>query len=349
MKKHLITVAVLSALAAPAAMAADIITMYGQVNLGYSYNDNYGITEKMHRIDGMGPSSRIGFRGTEQLGDDMSAFFQLESTIAPDDASASGAFGTREAWVGLSGKSWGSIGLGRGKTPYTNAVELLDNAMDGRLGLAYYEVDKGITRYNNTVKYTSPNLSGFVGTLMLATGENGDSSKPNAEVKNTFNYAMHLNYKTGPVMLVGAYANEANVGGVYNRDNESFFVGGEYMAQDWFVHAGLQHLKKDNVDAKTSHWKRTSFGLNGGYYLDKKNLIRAGFIYGDKYKSTTPAGVSTSVADSQYVQWQVGYKYLFSKRTSFVTEYGSINYGDHKVYKLNTDPKVFSVGILHAF
>ncbi|WP_288407804.1 porin [uncultured Herbaspirillum sp.] len=100
-----------------AALAQSSVTIYGIIDTGVVYttnaNANGNSVFKMPSLTGTFPS-RIGFKGTEDLGGGLQALFVLENGFAPD----TGAMGQgnrlfgRQSYVGLKG-NWGQISLGR--------------------------------------------------------------------------------------------------------------------------------------------------------------------------------------------------------------------------------------------
>src|SRR5690349_8050996 len=61
-------------------------------------------------------NSRLGVRGQEALGRDLKAIFQLETEFHVDSNDT--AFAQRDSFVGLAGRTWGDIKLGRMDTPF---------------------------------------------------------------------------------------------------------------------------------------------------------------------------------------------------------------------------------------
>src|SRR4051812_9017710 len=109
MNKNLIALAVAGAFVAPAAMAqtANPVVLYGQVNVtAESVEARGGSTPVSRRTRIEDQSSRLGVRGTEDLGGDLKAFFQLETAFRPDQNNTT--FAARNSAVGLQG-GWGSI------------------------------------------------------------------------------------------------------------------------------------------------------------------------------------------------------------------------------------------------
>ncbi len=166
-----ILTACLGCVAAPA-LAQSSVTIYGVVDTGIEVVSNVGANGgrvvRLPSLTGTLPS-RIGFRGTEDLGDGLRANFTLETGFAPDSGTlnqAGRAFG-RQAFVGLSGP-WGAVTFGRQYTMTFWALGGLDQMgpnvhsygdMDGYLANA---------RVDNSIAYRGT-FSGFTvgGTYSL--------------------------------------------------------------------------------------------------------------------------------------------------------------------------------------
>lgn len=200
MKKHLIAAAVAVAFAAPA-MAQ--VTVYGKANMGYS---------KASGSDGVlangpdGSSSRVGFKGSEDLGGGLKANFLFEHGLSPDTGAADATFWQRSSWVGLSG-GFGEVRLGRqytlgflgiiGQMPSTAA------ASDIRVGFGFQ--GQG-SRNSDQIQYHSPKMGGV--QLRASTQLDGDTANaPNTE------YAL--------VYGAGALSAAANYGKKDGEDSET--------------------------------------------------------------------------------------------------------------------------------
>ncbi|HSV79411.1 MAG TPA: porin [Ramlibacter sp.] len=110
-------VAAIASLAAGPALAQSAVTIYGIVDTGVESVTNVGPTRsrvtRMPSLTGSLPS-RLGYRGSEDLGNGYSGVFVLEQGFAPDTGAlnqSGRAFG-RQAYVGL-GTPWGTLSLGR--------------------------------------------------------------------------------------------------------------------------------------------------------------------------------------------------------------------------------------------
>jgi predicted porin len=113
-------------LCSASAAQAQGVSIYGVVDTGVERVTNVGATQatviRMPTITGSSPS-RIGFRGTEDLGGGLKTNFVIESGFGPDSGvlNQGGRMFGRQAYVGLSGP-WGALTLGRQYSQITFAI-----------------------------------------------------------------------------------------------------------------------------------------------------------------------------------------------------------------------------------
>ena len=125
MKKLLIATAAMAVVAG--AQAQSSVTAYGILDIGYgetkttvsgaSTAANNGTNKRTSTGNGDGglSTSRLGFKGTEELGAGNKANFMLEYDLV-DTGTGGQTFGARESWVGLESQSLGQVKLGRQAT-----------------------------------------------------------------------------------------------------------------------------------------------------------------------------------------------------------------------------------------
>jgi len=113
MKKSLVALAVLAA--SGAAMAQSSVTLFGIVDAAYTSGSG-SVSDKTQLTNSGYNSSRLGFRGVEDLGGGMKASFHIEGALANDNGNASGLTFQRRSTVSLQG-GMGEIRLGRDYTP----------------------------------------------------------------------------------------------------------------------------------------------------------------------------------------------------------------------------------------
>jgi predicted porin len=250
MKKSLIALAALSAFAT-AAQAQSSVTVYGVLDIGVSEVKNNvtsdGGTTTNNKIsntgngDGSLATSRLGFRGTEDLGQGKKANFQLEydlTDVGTGSTSGTGAsasattraastshaqLGARYAWVGLEDAKLGQLRLGQQETTMHSVFTAgLAGAANNAIGSVYSAGDTVNSISNNdasirpysvfvsrAITYISPVISGVrfeVQTANYSTSASGAGATPNnviADVRNSLN-AASLKYSFGKLNLAAA-------------------------------------------------------------------------------------------------------------------------------------------------
>ncbi len=200
MNKKLVAVAVAGMLAAPLAAQAQTanVTLYGRLNLDMEVvnvkqdatanppaNQNGFGKQNVFRV--MSNSSRLGVRGTEALGGGLSAVFQIESAVGAATGGGLGStLGTRETFVGLQG-GWGTVKMGYFLTPYDDIHPIFGNvptlatsilgtqALWSNTGWAgnYQYGGAFDDRAPNSVRYDSPNIAGFTGSIQVSAATAG--------------------------------------------------------------------------------------------------------------------------------------------------------------------------------
>ncbi|ARU05604.1 hypothetical protein CCO03_13750 [Comamonas serinivorans] len=179
--KHLVLAAACAA-ACPLASAQSQVNLYGTADLMLRHVQS-GPTRSTTLVDGGHAASRLGFRGSEDLGDGWRAGFVLEMGINAANGQGTipgptAAF-TRQSYLSLSGP-WGSLEMGRMYTPMflsllktdpfsMNALFSPLNAVsltDGQTGLRAFSA-----RASNLVRYHAPALGPVTASLAHARGD----------------------------------------------------------------------------------------------------------------------------------------------------------------------------------
>ncbi|AON56652.1 porin [Herbaspirillum seropedicae] len=257
MKKSLLALAVLGAFAG-AAQAQSSVTIYGIVDTGIAYSSKVGYTDangnaatgsKFGINSGVIQGSRIGFKGVEDLGGGLSAVFNLETGFTSDDGGLQGSDAVtssnlfrRKSVVGLSG-GFGTVLLGR-QTDFADTISAYTAVADfggvvANSGSSLNRLQG--TRTNNSVSYTTANLSGFTGNLIYGFGEQaGKTSAGQA-------YGIGGKYDNGPLGLgINYYQSKA---GSTPSDTSLIPAAGATNANTALGVAGNTALKSLNVVA----------------------------------------------------------------------------------------------------
>src|SRR4051812_33083755 len=190
MNKKLVAVAVAGLLAAPLAAQAQNanVTLYGRLNLDFEIVDGRQADGSNPRVSRLSSnSSRLGVRGTENIGGGLNAIFQIEQNVSGDtgNSSASG-IASRETFVGLQG-GWGTFQMGKFLTPYDDLHPIFGNAptltttifstaaiwANGNNNKAGNGFD---ARLGNSLRYNTPNISGFTGEFQYSTRDSSGNT-----------------------------------------------------------------------------------------------------------------------------------------------------------------------------
>lgn len=314
MKKTLIALAVLAA--SGAAMAQSSVSIYGIVDAAIHKDKNVDAA----MIDGAVDSSRIGFKGTEDLGGGLKAHFVLEQGLKIDTgaaADATKAF-SRETSVGFSG-GFGAVKLGRFKSAYEqisgNTYAVFDSVLSPTL---VFESGNHTARPNNGIGYTTPSFAGF----SAAVTTNLDETKGVSNNVTAFNVV----YEGGPFYADLAYQDEGDFTDVqYTRLNGAYTFGA------FKLKAGY-----GNVDKPVKNTDVDEYHIGVDYTLAPNLILSAGF-------ASSEADNETDSSDA----FSFGAAYLLSKRT---TVYGGY-FDSDKVANSNrgTPESRFAVGVKHTF
>lgn len=374
MQKKIIALAV-AGLMSGAAFAQSNVEIYGIVDMGYA-NASSGQTGTKNLVQsGMLSDSRIGFRGTEDLGGGMKANFVLEHGLNADtgaqavsgttDATSAStkaalASGSTDMWartasVGLSG-NFGAINLGRQYTPIFNVMAASDVSINSAI-VSDFGNTGATARSSNSVKYTSPSFSGFTAQVMYAAGETlntAASDAINSETalleKNTGNQlGLSLAYAAGP-LSVGYGHHETKI--VYDTPgaaaadlattNKEDALGAAYDFKVVKVFGLFVTDKNNDGSAKVRTWQ-----LQGAFGVGPGTMVVSYFDRDDRV---------TADADSRGIG--LAYLYPMSKRTTLYAAWGRRSNQDAASTALNKgvapaaagyDPKLLGIGVRHTF
>jgi predicted porin len=292
-------------------------------------------------------TSRIGFRGGEDLGDGLKAGFWLESGLNSDNGTQSDTkrFWNRRATVSLMDPKWGEIRLGRDLTPSYTAEFEFDPFEGNGVGSAdKFQNPLGTTADtlfwadNLVAYYTPPGLGGFYGTLAAAAGE-GTSGKKY--------YGGRIGFKGTSYHVTAATAQTTVTPDANGIDKYKYSVlSGSYD----FTFMRL-----------LGSWTQSKFGdlklavVNVGASIPLgSGRIRVGYAHVGA-SGRTASGVDTSNDDAHQVA--LGYVYDLSKRTALygtasrVSNKGGAAYltGSTPTLQLGRDSTGYEAGMRYSF
>jgi predicted porin len=342
MKKSLLALAALTAFAG-AASAQSSVTLFGIVDLSVGQIDNGAADRFMMMQDGAA-STRLGFRGVEDLGGGLRALFWLETALTPDSQGA--ATFARRTTVALAG-NWGEVRLGRDYTPQFWNWTVFDPFGTNGLGSAT-NLAAGVdlvpganyatfVRADNMVSYFLPAMGGLYGQLSVAAGEGVAGNKT---------MGGRIGWAAGPFNVAGAYqVTEAT----FNEDVTFWNVGGSWQAGPFSVRGFYSQIEAD-----TSAFLDQSNWYVGGTWAIGATTLRAS--YGAMERDSTLACIGGNSCDA--TQWAIGATYDLSKRTALYATYSSIDNsgtalrvwgGANALPGLNDTNQGYQFGVRHSF
>jgi len=384
MKKSLLAIAAMTAFAG-AAQAQSSVTVYGIFDGGFNARtldtktSSTATATTVSNSDMSGnqaASSRIGFRGTEDLGGGLSATFNLEFGFEPGTGTLqtttlaqgnSQSDGVRTSVVGLAHKEFGSINVGRQLSGIHGIVAGNVNGGNNMYGDVTYSsytnqntvagrISNQITRFEGA-SYSTPTIMGF-----SARADVGTNRANGAQTATT-------NGQLG-----------ANILG-QQESNSGFRV--DYTFKEFGVSAATAKIQTTNgsvasvtgavtditVNALQARYRGNGLVAEVTFANNKADIAsvqqyRAGALkYGVSYALTptvTPfvqygigvseatKGITNTNSANSTSAYQAGVFYSMSKRTNLYAQYG-YQKTENKSTTASVEGKEIGVGILHTF
>ena len=384
MKKSLFAIAAVTAFAG-AAQAQSSVTVYGILDVGYIGGNVRGTSAAgtaKGTYSNIGSSaestSRLGFRGTEDLGGGMSAFFTLETGIQPTNATAS-TFNNRQTFVGLRDKAIGAVSFGTQYTPIHTAVGAttagqqnnmvgdviypIAPANNGNAGVAQTastsNTDAYTIRTSNMLKLQSNNVAGFVATAFY-TANNQDTTQLTSTSGGTNNqngWGIGLDYTWKKLLVSANYqalsSKQATVtttpavwssavGGTNVKDNQMYFAATYDFG---ILKAYAQYINRKATSQLTSndYVSRTAQQIGVRSFITPKieGWASGGTGRYDSYGVTHPT--------VNFTGYQLGANYWLSKRTNLYTIFGSTQQSSSSSGQASVGVNNYALGVRHTF
>jgi predicted porin len=366
MKKSVLALAALGAFAG-AASAQSSVTMFGVVDLAIQSVDNGDRTYSMG-TDGMS-SSRLGFRGVEDLGGGLKASFWLEMGLAADtggnasiwgNSTASNAnrlFFNRRSTVSLSNQ-WGELRLGRDYTPTfwnwtvfdpfgTNGVGAATNlAIGGDLQAALAGSTYGtLVRANNQVSYILPAGQfgpGLYGQVSAAAGENAPGNKY---------WGGRIGYAAGPFDVAGSYGETDCLNLACTVDLSTWNIGASW-------NFGFMKLSGFFGSIEANGSGNNSFTRDNWYVGVTAPFGQWNFKASYGGTNADGSGVASPLNKADATQWAIGADYNLSKRTALYVTWSSIDNDNRAAFSVSSQASSLTsgsnssggqIGVRHTF
>ena len=329
--------AVLAAALPFAASAQSSVTVYGLVDaaLAHENADAPGVASRTAIHAGQA-SSRIGFRGTEDLGGGMKALFNVEAGFGIDTGIGDSALFGRRAVVGLD-TNWGVVTIGREYTPIdsiSSASHILGQGFYGT-NLNAFTNGRMTRRISNSVNYKSRPIAGLKFSAAVGLGET--PTGPSQDLKT-----VSVEYQQGKLFAGLGYATFDRLAS--GSDREMIF-GAAYTA--------------GALEFKGNYMVGDQTGPNNRYTQANVGAAIAfgpGKVYGNLQQSKLQNGARGN-------GYAVSYAYTLSKRTNVYASYGTTVNNERAAFSLSAagstitppvtalgaDPVAYAVGVRHTF
>ncbi len=383
MNKKLIVTAMSLVMAGAAGLANADVKLYGQLDVSLDWTDSdvaaVNGSKLAKKTSQLGPSyeddinmnsntSALGVKGSEDLGNGMSAIFKVEWDA---DLVNGGSFKGRDQWIGLKMERFGKLTFGTMSTAYKAYGSKIDafyrtplqmRAVGLQSNLHSGKGEEGQGRATNTARYDSPSLGGFSAIATYTF----DSNKQNG-AEDDDPYSLGIQYKGGNFWAAASYistqaSNDAEAAQFlvrYNWNNLSFH--------------GIYELDQGLITAQANNGIGQNSNISGGGQLGRSssakddgadiwslgatytignNLIAVDYgqrsdsdgVNGNNDSNTVGAVGGTAYDDIQEATtWRLAAYHKFSNRTRVYAGYANTDYDD------KGEDEIFTLGMRHNF
>ena len=383
MKKLLLAVGLATAFGF--AQAQSSVTVYGVLDVGYvgsSYNTT--LTSKQTASSfgsGAETPSRLGFKGTEDLGGGSSAFFTVEMGLTPESTTMTST-NNRQSFAGLKKSGLGEVAFGLQYTPLANVIAATDpGQLNGIVGsvinpgtpqtfgtpgsqpyAAATSPDAAGNAYtqraSNSMTLKSDKFAGFQANAMYAMNNtnNTQTSSTAGGPNNAYGYGLSATYDgVSKLLLVAGYQNfKANSLGTVTTPAPSLFLNNGTAGVN--VNDAQSYLGATYdftvVKAYVGYVNRKiTDTINSGYTASRtgEQIGIRGYIT-PTVEAFASYGVGklqnfgTGLPTNNFTGYQIGSNYYFSKRTNVYAMLGGTNTSGQDTTNTN-----YAIGVRHTF
>ena len=329
------------------------------------------------------PNSRLGFRGSEDLGGGLKAFFQLEIGLGVDtgaNSSATSLF-SRDTFVGLAG-GFGTVRLGSMDTVYKNLGDTLSflgvssgnfistSNILSKPGIGSSSASSFHLRRANSVVYESPEFGGFQALFDFSLGETANDftrgnvistgvKYENGPVYAAIAYERHNDLFGGSKNVVTALRNDSNAL-ANSRDSAARATLQYKVTKNTRAEVNLVGVKYDETGGaagKFQEYKHNAWSIAAEHKLTEVVTLVASYGQSTAGSCALVGNVACSTNGLEGKMLNLGAGYYFSKRTLLFALAAYMGNGTAATYSnLNDgkplpgqDIKTFAFGISHSF
>lgn len=325
MKVKLLPLAIGAAIAMPGVALAEGPIVYGKMNVTYEYVTLDDGTNDDSNGELNSNASRLGFKGSEDINDDLSVIYQAEYQISVDgDAST---FSQRDIFLGLKG-DWGTLKGGKFDTPLKKSQGKVDQFNDMQFG-DIKNVIVGENRVGDIVQYSTPSMSGISANVAFQSDEKNDVD-PDATPEEE-GYSASVVYQAD--MIFASLAMDDSVAG-YDATRLTV-VGNMDAFQLGFLYQTAEEADVDDAA------EQDGYILSAAMKLGENNKLRAqyGFSETDLTDDTT----------DETTQYGIGVDHKLSKQTKLFANYIMLEEENDAPGSDTYESSTLQVGLDHKF
>ena len=347
---------VLATVLACAAMGASAdVTVYGRLDTGLLWN-NTADTDIVTMESGIAGASRLGFKGSEKINDDLTVGFVLESTVKADTGEAFKSGFDRDCYLYIN-TNYGNLRIGRSGALGGGVSGGMFAGKVSPFGVVYKaaastEIHAVESRFDNMVRYDLPKMGGLKLAVQVASGTEADKAA-----------AWKLNKAKDAFVFDPAVAAD-RAGAEYSHDADMYYgVGAKYQAGAFGANlvVSTTEFKAGEEDLNVVAGVNYNFGvakvwLAGNYYESGVKghdhygvaVSAAAPMFGGELSATVGYGEDGYAAAEDKEVYMVGaaYKYPLSKQTYL---YAAAGFDQAKQGKAEVKTTEAMFGMVHNF
>ena len=340
MNKKLLAIAVGTAMVAGSTVAMAEATVYGKINMGIvSYDDgDKGAATKADGIGIFDEASRLGAKGSADLGNGLKGIFKMEGTV---DMDGTGTFAfNRDTYVGLKG-GFGQVTIGHKNTAYKNATGKFDLFADmwgDTTGSGFGNFDR---REQNQVQYAGKfGMVGVSADMNFAEATDAGNDEDKAGLTAAVSFA--------PMKGLKISVATATRGGGGSVNDTATKLGAQWKGGAHTVNFVYKQEKDDSA--------ATDENMN-------VMVAQYGIKFGMNAVQVSYTQLTEDADDSNATQMSAAFVHNFNKATKAYVAYSAIanddlvnhdgrldsGLGHLNNTEAGSDPSSFAVGVTHKF
>ncbi|TXI12583.1 MAG: porin [Polynucleobacter sp.] len=324
MKKLLIATAAMAVVAG--AQAQSSVTVYGGLDVSYSSVDTNNAGASTTQGDSALYSSRIGFKGTEDLGGGLKAEFALEAPLTTTDGNATGLVFSRAAWVGLTSKTLGSIKMGKMDMTY---AEGLDSTV-GQMGNLTNASGNLGSDQSSTIQYTTPTFAGLTAQVAYANDSTTAAGETTAGKRYT---SAAVKYEAGKLVVLAGQTSKT-IDASYDQKETTYGLSYDFGIAKVGAYQSVRDAASNTADDR----KQTIFSVSAPVAMLGSG-VTAHVAYST---SENDVAANTDLDTTKFALTKA-----FSKRTTGYVAYSTSD--SNSSAAASKEAKGYYAGVVHTF